>query len=168
LLLLSKDFLSGHFKKFEISFRALKPRPACVPLNLRPETPKPFASRQPRDSAVSDRAYSRRSGRGQWQRQCCDCQQQENEGETERIISRAQVGDDGASEEQDETDCDGCLIVPISGGTFAGPRLKGTIILPSGDWVAQRPDGSRVLDVRILLQTDDGTKDLHIMARNRL
>src|SRR5438067_2210172 len=28
LLLLSKDFLSGHFKKFEISFRALKPRPA--------------------------------------------------------------------------------------------------------------------------------------------
>ena len=28
LLLLSKDFVSGHFKKFEISFRALKPRPA--------------------------------------------------------------------------------------------------------------------------------------------
>ena len=32
--LLSKGFLSGHFKKLEISFRALKPRPACVPLNL--------------------------------------------------------------------------------------------------------------------------------------
>jgi hypothetical protein len=52
----------------------------------------------------------------------------------------------------------GRLIVPISGGTFAGPRLKGTIILPSGDWVVQRPDGSRVLDVRVLLQTDDGQK----------
>ncbi len=52
----------------------------------------------------------------------------------------------------------GRLIVPISGGTFAGPRLKGTIVPPSGDWVGQRPDGSRILDVRILLQTDDGQK----------
>ncbi|PYL74385.1 MAG: DUF3237 domain-containing protein [Verrucomicrobia bacterium] len=52
----------------------------------------------------------------------------------------------------------GRLIVPISDGTFTGPRLKGTIVLPSGDWVVQRPDGSRLLDVRILLQTDDGQK----------
>jgi hypothetical protein len=52
----------------------------------------------------------------------------------------------------------GRLIVPLSGGTFAGPRLKGTIIPPGGDWIVQRPDGSRVLDVRILLQTDDGQK----------
>ena len=80
------------------------------------ETPNPFANRQPRHSAVSDRGYSRRSGRGQSQRQCCDCPQQENDGETEGIIARAQVGDDGASEEQDETDCEGRLIVPISGG----------------------------------------------------
>ena len=47
------------------------------------------------------------------------------------------------------------LIVPVSGGTFAGPRLKGTIISPGGDWIVQRPDGSRLLDVRLLLQTDD-------------
>src|ERR1700738_374744 len=52
----------------------------------------------------------------------------------------------------------GRLIVPVSGGTFAGPRLKGTIVPPGGDWIIQRPDGSRVLDVRILLQTDDGQK----------
>jgi len=52
----------------------------------------------------------------------------------------------------------GRLIVPVSRGTFAGPRLKGTIIPPGGDWVVQRPDGSRVLDVRILLQTDDGQR----------
>jgi hypothetical protein len=52
----------------------------------------------------------------------------------------------------------GRLIVPVSGGTFAGPRLKGTIVPPGGDWIVQRPDGSRVLDVRILLQTDDGQK----------
>ena len=52
----------------------------------------------------------------------------------------------------------GRLIVPVSGGTFAGPRLKGTVIPPGGDWIVQRPDGSRILDVRILLQTDDGQK----------
>jgi len=52
----------------------------------------------------------------------------------------------------------GRLIVPVSGGTFTGPSLKGTIIPPGGDWIVQRPDGSRVLDVRILLQTDDGQK----------
>ena len=52
----------------------------------------------------------------------------------------------------------GRLIVPVSGGTFAGHGLKGTIVAPGGDWIVQRPDGSRVLDVRILLQTDDGQK----------
>jgi Protein of unknown function (DUF3237) len=52
----------------------------------------------------------------------------------------------------------GRLIVPVSGATFTGPSLKGTIIPPGGDWIVQRPDGSRVLDVRILLQTDDGQK----------
>jgi Protein of unknown function (DUF3237) len=49
----------------------------------------------------------------------------------------------------------GRLIVPVSGGTFEGPRLKGTVITPGGDWIEQRADGSRLLDVRILLQTDD-------------
>ena len=33
----------------------------------------------------------------------------------------------------------GRLIVPVSGGTFAGPRLKGTIVPPGGDWIVQRP-----------------------------
>jgi len=49
----------------------------------------------------------------------------------------------------------GRLIVLVSGGTFEGPRLKGTIITPGGDWIEQRADGSRLLDVRILLQTED-------------
>jgi hypothetical protein len=49
----------------------------------------------------------------------------------------------------------GLLVVPVSGGTFEGPRMKGTVIGPGGDWIVERPDGSRVLDVRILLQTDD-------------
>ena len=49
----------------------------------------------------------------------------------------------------------GRLVVPVSGGTFAGPRLKGRVIAPSGDWILERPDGSRLLDVRLLLETDD-------------
>ncbi len=49
----------------------------------------------------------------------------------------------------------GRLIVPVSGGTFEGPRLKGTIVAPGGDWIVKRPDGSSVLDVRLMLQTDD-------------
>jgi hypothetical protein len=52
----------------------------------------------------------------------------------------------------------GRLIVPVSGGTFAGHDLKGTVVAPGGDWVVQRPDGSRVLDVRLVLQTEDGQK----------
>jgi hypothetical protein len=49
------------------------------------------------------------------------------------------------------------VIVPVSGGTFEGAKLKGTV-LPGGDWIIRRPDGSSVLDVRIILQTDDGQK----------
>ena len=47
------------------------------------------------------------------------------------------------------------LIVTVTGGAFQGPRLKGTIAPGGGDWIVQRPDGSRVLDVRIVMTTDD-------------
>ncbi|HLO00955.1 MAG TPA: DUF3237 domain-containing protein [Pyrinomonadaceae bacterium] len=50
------------------------------------------------------------------------------------------------------------VIIPVSGGTFEGPQLKGTLVAPSGDWLVARPDGSSVLDLRLLLQTDDAQK----------
>jgi len=50
------------------------------------------------------------------------------------------------------------VIVNVTGGSFQGPRLRGTIIAGGGDWIVQRPDGSRVLDVRIVMSTDDGQK----------
>lgn len=50
------------------------------------------------------------------------------------------------------------VIVPVSGGVFEGPKLKGTIVGPGGDWIVGRPDGSSVLDVRIVLQTEDAQK----------
>ena len=50
------------------------------------------------------------------------------------------------------------IIVPVTGGTFEGPNLKGTIVENSGaDWLLKRPDGILQIDVRIILQTDDGT-----------
>ena len=56
------------------------------------------------------------------------------------------------------------VVVAVSGGTFEGPRLKGTVIGPAGDWIVQRDDGSRLLDVRALLQTDDGQR-VYVMWR---
>jgi Protein of unknown function (DUF3237) len=47
------------------------------------------------------------------------------------------------------------MVVAVSGGGFEGPKLKGTVVGPAGDWMVQRHDGSKVLDVRIQLQTDD-------------
>ncbi|HEV7233981.1 MAG TPA: DUF3237 domain-containing protein [Sphingorhabdus sp.] len=46
-------------------------------------------------------------------------------------------------------------IAPVSGGTFSGERLNGTV-LPGADWVINRPDGVMVIDVRLPLKTDDG------------
>ncbi len=48
-------------------------------------------------------------------------------------------------------------IVPMTGGTFAGPELNGTL-LPgaSADWQIVLPDGSALADIRLTLQTDHG------------
>ena len=47
-------------------------------------------------------------------------------------------------------------IVSIVGGRFEGPRVKATVLVPAGDWIANRADGSYKLDVRLTLKTDDG------------
>jgi hypothetical protein len=44
----------------------------------------------------------------------------------------------------------------VAGGTFEGPKLKGTVLPGGADWILGRPDGSTTLDVRIILETDDG------------
>lgn len=45
---------------------------------------------------------------------------------------------------------------PITGGTFEGPRLRGSVLPGGGDWTILRPDGVLELDLRVTLQTDDG------------
>lgn len=47
--------------------------------------------------------------------------------------------------------------VPLSGGTFEGPRLRGTVLAGgSTDWTLLRADGVLELDLRVTLKTDDG------------
>jgi len=47
-------------------------------------------------------------------------------------------------------------IATVTGGTFKGERLQGTIQpTPGGDWLLLRSDGATVLDVRVTLETDD-------------
>src|SRR5262245_12247553 len=48
-------------------------------------------------------------------------------------------------------------IAPLSGGTFDGGRLRGTIQAgSSADWLLLRSDGVLELDLRCTLRTDDG------------
>lgn len=44
----------------------------------------------------------------------------------------------------------------VTGGTFEGPRLKGTVLPGGSDWIMVRADASTTLDVRLVLETDDG------------
>ena len=46
-------------------------------------------------------------------------------------------------------------IVSVTGGTFEGPRLKGKVLPPGGDWLQTVAGNVRLLDVRALLMTDD-------------
>jgi Protein of unknown function (DUF3237) len=56
-------------------------------------------------------------------------------------------------------------IVPLTGGTFTGPQLRGTL-LPgaSADWQTVLPDGTALGDVRYTLQTDAGEL-LYVQSR---
>ena len=47
-------------------------------------------------------------------------------------------------------------IFDVTGGAFAGPRLRGKILPSGGDWLLVGADGIGRLDVRATLETDDG------------
>lgn len=46
-------------------------------------------------------------------------------------------------------------IVPVIGGTFEGPKLRGKVMPPGADWLVRINDNLRWLDIRTLLLTDD-------------
>ncbi|HEY3883820.1 MAG TPA: DUF3237 domain-containing protein [Vicinamibacterales bacterium] len=47
-------------------------------------------------------------------------------------------------------------IFPVTGGSFEGERLRGKVLAGGGDWVTTR-NGMMTLDLRIALETDDGS-----------
>jgi hypothetical protein len=61
----------------------------------------------------------------------------------------------GAPQKIGAVPCGTRTTVPITGGTFDGPRLRGKVI-GGGDWTLLRPDGVLELDLRATLETDDG------------
>jgi hypothetical protein len=47
-------------------------------------------------------------------------------------------------------------IVPITGGEFSGPDIRGQVVPGGADWQILRSDGVSELEARYTLQTDDG------------
>lgn len=47
-------------------------------------------------------------------------------------------------------------VVPITGGVFEGPKLRGSIVPGGADWQVLRGDGVSELEALYLLRTDDG------------
>ena len=48
-------------------------------------------------------------------------------------------------------------IIPILGGTFDGPAIRGKVLPGGADWQIVRADGLAELDTRYTLQTDQGS-----------
>lgn len=55
-------------------------------------------------------------------------------------------------------------LVPIAGGRFEGPRLRGTILPIGEDAILAGADGRTRLDVRLVLATEDGA---HVYVQYR-
>ena len=55
-------------------------------------------------------------------------------------------------------------MVPITGGRFEGPAIRGSVLPGGADWQVVRGDGANELEALYLLRTDDGVV---IQVRNR-
>jgi len=50
----------------------------------------------------------------------------------------------------------------VTKGFVEGPKVRGKIVSPSGDWATLADDGTLMLDVRLALKTDDGADILMV------
>ena len=65
-----------------------------------------------------------------------------------------------------ETDHGHRRIVPLTGGTFTGPRISGRLLTgASADWQRVLADGTALGDIRYTLQTEDGDV-LYVQSRS--
>lgn len=55
-----------------------------------------------------------------------------------------------------DTSTGGRTIIPITGGQFEGPKLRGAVMPGGWDWQLHRPDGCTVIEADYFLRTDDG------------
>jgi len=62
----------------------------------------------------------------------------------------------GEVQEVGETHLGQRRIIPITGGTFEGPGLGGTILPGGADWQVIRADGTAALEARYTMQADSG------------
>ncbi len=62
----------------------------------------------------------------------------------------------GPVEEVGQTPYGRRVRIPITGGTFKGPRISGVIFPEGMDWQLIRPDGFTVLEASYLMRADDG------------
>ncbi|MBA3031232.1 MAG: DUF3237 domain-containing protein [Desulfobacteraceae bacterium] len=46
-------------------------------------------------------------------------------------------------------------LIPITGGTFSGPNIQGTVVPGGADWQCTRPDGVMTICARYTLKTHD-------------
>jgi hypothetical protein len=56
-----------------------------------------------------------------------------------------------------QTPLGGRQFIPITGGTFAGPKLKGKILSGGWDWQLALPNGCSSIKADYMIQTDDGS-----------
>jgi hypothetical protein len=69
----------------------------------------------------------------------------------------------GAAVEVGSTPLGARRYIPITGGTFEGTRLRGTVLPGGADWQTTRSDGATELNALYSMRCDDGTV---IIVRN--
>jgi hypothetical protein len=47
-------------------------------------------------------------------------------------------------------------VIPVAGGEFHGPLLRGTVLAGGADWQVVHPDGTATIDTRYTIETHDG------------
>ena len=68
----------------------------------------------------------------------------------EETVSLGEVARPGATARGER------IIIPITGGTFEGPDIKGVVVPGGWDWQLRRADGCTDVEADYFLQTDDG------------
>lgn len=79
------------------------------------------------------------------------------EGDPPRLVYAFEVRADCAPSEHVGNGAGDVLdFTPITGGTVAGPRLRGVVLAGGGDWSVRRAPTVYELDARYLIRADDG------------